>query len=124
MGTRSGNGRAGGLHDEDLSSAHVLVDLDVDLLVVELADSCRLQLHAQILANGLRQRAVAASREDATCEGMDGRVQQFLLVVLQGLALVDVALLGGLPLGVVLLRHCVHETATGSPLSANAFFVR
>ena len=99
------NRRASGLHDEDLSSAHILVDLDVDLLVVELANGRRLELHTQILANRLCKRAVATSGEDAMNDNMDKRLQELLLVILQGLALVDVVLLSGLPLRIVLFSQ-------------------
>ena len=118
------NRRASRLHDEDLSSTHILIDLDVDLLVVELANGRRLEFHTQILANRLCKRAVATSGENTMNNNMDKRLQELLLVILQGLALVDVVLLGGFPFRIVLCSQYADGKATGSPLSANVFLVR
>jgi hypothetical protein len=43
--------RAGGLHDEDVAAAHILVDLALDLPVGEAFDTRAAQREAEVLAD-------------------------------------------------------------------------
>lgn len=107
--------RASGLHDEDLLSTHVLVDLDVDLVIVEASNLhvrpsaityrsyCGvLKRDSQILADGLGEVTIATSREDPRCDSLYSSIQKLLFVVLSVLASIHVVSSGHLPLGVVL----------------------
>src|SRR5438552_336971 len=63
------HGRAGGLDDEDIRAADVLVDLHVDLAVGEAGDLRVRDRHAKILRDLLRQRAVCVAGEQLQVVG-------------------------------------------------------
>jgi hypothetical protein len=54
----------GGLDDEDVLAAHVLVDLDEDLHVREPPDAGLRQGQIEVGRNGFRQRPVAVAGQD------------------------------------------------------------
>ena len=56
--------RAGRLHDEDVVLAHVLVDLDEDVLVAELEDLGLAERHAQVRTDVPRELWMRVARED------------------------------------------------------------
>ena len=58
-----GRGR-GGLNDENIAAANVLIDLDVGLSVGKRADGRLSQRSADVVANPLRQLAVGGAAED------------------------------------------------------------
>ena len=55
---------AGGLHDENIRSAHVLQQLEVNLAIGEARHPGLTQRHADVLADILRQRAIGCAGEN------------------------------------------------------------
>src|SRR5574338_197193 len=57
-------GRAGGLDDEAVEPAHVLLDLDADLAVAEVADLRLAHLHVEVRGDAPREGAVRVAGEE------------------------------------------------------------
>src|SRR5437773_3467542 len=62
-------GRRSGLDDEDVATAYILHDLNIDFAVAEAADGGAAQRHVQMPRDILRELGIGVPREEGHCIG-------------------------------------------------------